>query len=220
MSDPSRHSSPAGPVRRPSLNRALIVAEAITLIREEGADAVTMRRLAQRLRTSPMSLYRHVADREDLMVGMLDDVAGRIRLPPPSTDPRSDLVGVSTAIHNALRDDPWVVPLLVLDGLAGPKILPALERLFAALEQAGFAPRDAMVAYGLIWHYTAGEALETHARGPDAYNRSMVRTSNPGQYPALARLTAGLREGTTGDDHFPENLQRILDGLVGRPGHR
>jgi AcrR family transcriptional regulator len=173
-----------------------------------------MRRLAEDLGTSAMSLYWHVASRQDLLVGMLDHVAGRVRLPDPVGDPRAEITAVLTAIHDALRADPWAVRLIVIERLAGPRILPAVERIFAALTAAGFAGRDALVAYGLMWHYCAGELLSAHpaTEGP-TFAQTMVRTADPATFPTLRQVSDSVPHGAS-SDHFAENLQRLLDGLM------
>lgn len=198
------------------LTRATIVAEAIRLVRTDGLAAITMRRLADHLGTAPMSLYRHIGDRDTLLVAMLDEVARSIAVPERASDPRAEITALFTAVHDALRRDPWAIPLIVTDRLAGPAILPLLERLFVALRQAGLAPRDAMVAYSLLWHYTSGELLNTHPPVADVtFAQSMVRGADAEVYPAFAESVAVFAAGPAGD-WFTENLHRILDGLLPR----
>ncbi len=184
------------------------------LVRGYGLQAVTMRRLADELGTAPMSLYRHIPDRQALMVAMLDQVAREIRLPPPAGDPRAEITAVLTAIHDALHRDSWAISLIVTDKLAGPAIMPALERLFAALRRAGLTLRDSRVAYALLWHYTVGELLDAHMDIPDdTFARQMIRDADPDAYPTLAAVAQAAPPGPPGD-WFAENLQRLLDGLL------
>ncbi|MGP3966733.1 TetR/AcrR family transcriptional regulator [Streptomyces sp. 6N223] len=198
--------------RRP-LDRPTIVAQALRLVRTEGLTAVTMRRLAQEVGTAPMSLYRHIQDRHALLVAMLDEVAGGVAAPPPSGDPRSEITAIFTAIHDALRRDPWAVRLIVSQRPAGPSILPLLERVFAALRAAGLTPRDSMVAYGLLWQYTAGELLHTHPETTDNSAADMTREAPAETCPNLAEAMSAFASGPPGD-WFHENLQRLLDGLL------
>lgn len=199
---------------KPKLNRALIVETALRLVRTEGLGPVSMRRIADELGTAPMSLYRHLADRQELLVAMLDHVAASIPLPTEVGDPRSEIIAVLTAIHDALRRDPWAVELIVTHKLAGPSIVPAIERIYAALRRSGLAPRDVTVTYALLWHYTAGELVDSHHQVDDNYARRMVRAAaDPQTYPALAEAIAAFPPGPPGD-WFAENLQRLLDGLL------
>lgn len=206
---------PTPPTRRPRrrLDRDTIVAEALRLVRAEGIEAVTMRRLADELGTGPMSLYRHVADRQAMLIAMLDAIAQTIRLPPVVGDPRSEITAVFTAIHDALRQDHWAVQLIVGEKLAGPSILPAIERIYAALRAAGLSPRDTAVGYALLWHYTAGELLDRHHATPNSYSQRMVRDASPRDYPHLVESINAFPPGPPGD-WFTESFQRILDGLL------
>jgi AcrR family transcriptional regulator len=216
---PLRHdrpmSRPQPPARRPRrrLDRDTIVAEALRLVRAEGIEAVTMRRLADELGSGPMSFYRHVADRQALLIAMLDAVAQGIRLPPAVGDPRSEITAVFTAIHDALRQDHWATQLIVGEKLAGPSILPAIERIYAALRAAGLTPRDTAVAYALLWQYTAGELLDRHHVTADSYSQRMVREADPDTYPRLMESINAFPPGPAGD-WFTESFQRILDGLL------
>jgi AcrR family transcriptional regulator len=207
------------PPERPSvrLSRATIVAQALRLVRADGLAAVSMRRIADELGTSPMSLYRHLGDRKDLLIAMLDDVARGIVPPPPVADARAEITAMLTAMHDALRHDHWAVHLLVTEKLAGPSILPVVERIFAALQRTGLTPRDASVAYALLWHFTAGELLDAHHEVPDPFAQHMVRTADPDLYPALLSAVNAVAPGPPGD-WFAENLQRILDGVLPRIG--
>lgn len=185
------------PARR-RLDRQMIVEQALRLARAEGLAAVAMRRVAEELGIAPTSLYRHVGDREDLLIAMLGEVAANIELLPAMGDPRAEITAVFTAIHDALRRDPWAVQLIVTHKLASPLVLPALERVFAALRQAGFTPRDATVTYALLWHYTAGELLDAHHDVPNSYQQTMIRAADPTIYPALLESVAAVSPGARG----------------------
>jgi AcrR family transcriptional regulator len=207
----------AGGLRRGPglLDRPSIVAVALGVARTEGLDALTMRRIADELGRSPMSLYRHVADRQALVLAMLDEVAAQIVLPAPVNDPRADITAVLHAAHAAMREDAWVVTALVRDGLASPLILPVVERLFAALARAGLLGERALSAHQLIWEFAYGELLVSHHDRPDAWNRRMMRESDPVAYPALhAAMRAA--PATPPADRFAAHLQILLDGLLTR----
>jgi AcrR family transcriptional regulator len=197
---------------RVALTRGRIVATATALARAEGIAAASMRRIAEELGSSPMALYRHVADREQLLLAMLDDVAAGVVLPEPADDPRVELTAIMTAAHAAFRRDPWVVEVLVVDGLASPLILPVVERLFLALERAGLHGRAAASGYALLWHYLYGESISRRHDRPDSFGRRMVRGIGD-TYPAIARVAAALADQDD-RDYFAENLQRLLGGLL------
>lgn len=197
------------------LDRPTIVATGTVIARTEGLSALTMRRIADELRCSPMGLYRHVADRRALLLAMLDEVGTGLVFPPPDPDPRAEIHAIIGRVHEVLRDDPWVITVLLVDGLASPAILPAMDRLIAALDSAGISGGQALSSHMLLWQYVYGEVLTTYHENADAWNRRMVVESDPTQFPALhgaMRLAAADGEPA---DRFRHNLDTILDGLFG-----
>ncbi|WP_375425083.1 TetR/AcrR family transcriptional regulator [uncultured Friedmanniella sp.] len=213
MSEPAPRPVPAA---RRRLDRSAVLAAATGLARSGGLDELTMRRLAAELGTAPMSLYRHVADRQDLLQGMLDAVAQGIVLPSAHDDPRSELTAVLTAAHEAFRRDPWVVPLIAVDGLASPEILPTVERVLAALSRSGLPDDELIGAYVLLWQYLYGENLASRGAGADNEARRVARLASEEAFPVLRRLVA--RSGpAAATDFFELNLQRVLDAILSSP---
>lgn len=199
---------------RPPLTRERIVDAALGLVRADGLPALSMRALADEVGSAPMSLYRHVADRQDVLVAMLDVIAAGLPVPAPVDDPRAELAGLLTMVRDAFVRDPWVVRLLVDEGLASPLILPVVERVVLALERGGLAGDALADAYELLWHYVYGEAVSTavEATSPRSFAERMTR-ERLADYPAIARMYDGARrEG----DAFARNLDRLLDGVLGR----
>jgi AcrR family transcriptional regulator len=201
---------------RTSLTRSRIVATATGIARAEGLAAASMRRIADELDSAPMALYRHVADREALLIAMLDDVAAAIDVPEPVEDPVAELTAILTEVHAAFRRDPWVVTVLVVDGLASPLILPVIERCLAALERAGLRGREIAAANALVWQYMYGESISMLHDRPDTFARRMSRGTEDA-YPVLGRVRAALGESDP-RDFFAENLARLLHGIVGAGG--
>ena len=197
------------------LSRDRIVDSAMRIARDEGIAAVTMRHLADDLDSAPMSLYRHVADRQALMLAMLDEVARSLEVPDPVDDPRAEITAVMTAVHQVFRREPWVVHLLVVDRLASPLIFPVVDRMVAALRRAGVADDDLVPAYALLWHYTYGEALSSHHDRSDGFSRRLtgeVATSAPEAFPNLALLARHAPEPPW--DFYEESVSRLLDAVL------
>lgn len=206
----------ASPRARPGLSPELVVETAIRLARAEGLGRLTMRRIALELNAAPMSLYRHVADREALLLGMLDVVADGIELPPVAADPRTELEGLMAVLHDGFRRDPWVVQVLATEGLASPKILPWVERTVGALRAAGLGVPEVAAGFACLVHYAYGEVLVSHHDRPDQYARRMVRAADPQRFPAIAEVVRELPFGAP-RDYFTANLGRLLDGLLPKP---
>jgi AcrR family transcriptional regulator len=194
------------------LDRQAIVAAALAVARTEGLPAVTMRRIADELGCGPMSLYRHVADRDALVLEMLDVVAAGIDIPPPSPDPREELTGLLTAVHSALAVDHWAVLPLIAEGKSSPLILPVLDRALAALTSSGLTGRSRLAVHQMLWQYVFGELLWTHHDQPDSQGKRMVRAAPADAFPAVADAVRSA--GGHPAENFADNLQRLLDGVL------
>lgn len=205
MPSPARRLGP--------LTAETIVRAALRLARSEGLDSVSMRRLADELRVSAMSLYRHVSDREDLLVRMLGEIADRVGPPPVEGSPRDRIVAAMEALHAAFRDDPWVVQVLATEGLASPRILPVIDAVFGALADAGLDAERARAGFALLLQFAYGEALVTHHDRADSFGRRMLRDADPAEFPHVARMVTDT--AFEPDDFFAVNLGHVLDGLLG-----
>lgn len=215
-----RRGSGAGAGRTRRLTREAVVQAAVRLARREGIDALSMRRVADEVGTAPMSLYRHVADRQALLLAMLDDVVSSLELPAAHADPASELSAVLGAIHRVLRREPWVTHLVVVEGMASPAIMPAVERIFAALACAGVPDSDLPAAYSLLWHYVEGEAMAAHHDRPDTFARRMFAQAvhdDPVAYPVIRRASSVQVAVASSRDYFDANLQRLLRGVLPSP---
>ncbi|GAA1829467.1 hypothetical protein GCM10009836_04190 [Pseudonocardia ailaonensis] len=199
------------------LDLPTIVDVALGIARTDGLPALSMRRIADELGCSPMALYRHVADRQALLLAMLDAVAARIEIPPFQEEPRAEITALLHAVHAAVEGDPWVVTALVAEGLASPRILPVVDRIFGALDRAGLHGAQAMSGHALIWEFAYGELLTSHHDRADAWNRNMIRNSDPVRFPAVhAVMRAAARApGGPPPEMFGPHLQIVLDGLLG-----
>src|SRR5262245_44451673 len=111
MSQPSApRKTPGRPAR---ISRQDIIETGRRIVTEEGVQRLTMRRLAKDIGSTPMALYHHVRDKEELLVLLLDDYAARtMRRPELPADPRERIVVAAAAIHAALADCPWIVEVL------------------------------------------------------------------------------------------------------------
>src|SRR5262245_19089142 len=109
---------------------------------ESGLDAVTLRRVASRLRVTPMALYRHVADKDDLLDGMADLLYAELRLPGDDADWWDGLAELARATREVLLAHPWAVPLFARP-LAGEHALAVGDALIRTLRDAGFTRAEA-----------------------------------------------------------------------------
>lgn len=185
------------------LSRDEIVAAADAVVRTEGIDALSMRRVARAVGCSPMALYRHVADRDELLRGVLDALAPTLRRPQPSSDPRRTITRVLTITHDWLVTHPWVIDLLPTHRM-GWSVAWVADDVVAAFRSAGLRPAAAARAHEVVWHHLVGEVTTRHSR---AWHPP--RSSGPDD-------TTARRHAVTAQAHdqFLHGLSALLDGLL------
>ncbi len=223
---PPSGSARAGSSRVANLSRERIVAAAVAIADDEGPTAVTMRRIARDLNVSPMALYWHVANKDDLLALMVDAVEGEVDVVEPSGDWRADITTTARRYRQALLRHGWMTSFIGLRRALGPNELPHIERSLAALDDLGLTIREAFNVLMAVETYYLGFAIREQqelaaelARTPIAPARRRAyikaeaeRLRDTGQYPHLVELFA---EGTflTRDERFEFGLARLLDGI-------
>jgi AcrR family transcriptional regulator len=143
---------------RKPLNRDRILQTALAFADEHGIDALSMRKLGQTLGFEAMSLYNHVANKDDLLDGMLDLVLGEIE----PARPGEGLRGVrrsAVSAHNALARHLWAAALLMTPSRIRPGRLAFMDALLRALRDAGFSPETTYHAYHVIDAHIIGFSL-------------------------------------------------------------
>ena len=219
-----------------------IVAAAIAIAVEDGLTALSMARLAARLDCAPMSLYRHVANKDELQALMIDTAPGA----PPDIDAAADwrdgLARWAHELRAVYFRHPWILQIAVTGPPREPGQLAWLECGLRALERTNLGPHDKLAVIMLLLHYVRGEAqLSTtllrgrkRSKNPDrdqwlAYSRTLSALIDPARFPALAALIESdaedpSREGASTVADFEFGLARIVDGVGAlvdsRPGGR
>jgi AcrR family transcriptional regulator len=215
------HAEPAAPPRAP-LTRERVLRAAVDLADRDGIAALTMRRLGQQLGVEAMSLYNHVADKDDLLDGMADLIVGEIGLPPRGADWKAALHAWAVAARVALSRHPWALWLAKPRRRAAPVTLRYHDAVIGCLREAGFSVRAAAHAYSLLRSYTYGFTLHEQSLPLDsseevtaAIRRRYVREIPAEQYPYLVELLVerATRPGSSFDREFAFGLELILDGL-------
>jgi AcrR family transcriptional regulator len=205
--------------RRIPLNRDRILRAALALADEAGVEALTMRRLGEELGFEAMSLYRYVANKQDLLDGMLDLVLAEWELPEAGGEWAESVRESAQSVHDALLRHAWSARLLMTSAHIRPGRLRYMDRLLATLREAGFDPGTAYHVYhlldGFIFGYTLWEIAYTSApMDAEAVTRLMQQV--PWQeYPDLAdHRDQHMSEGPHHEvSAFRVGLDLILDGL-------
>ncbi|MFE1949629.1 TetR/AcrR family transcriptional regulator [Streptomyces sp. NPDC059524] len=219
MSQPSAPRRTPG--RPPRISREEIIRTARRIVDEEGVGKLTMRRLASEVGSTPMALYHHVRDKEELLVLLLDDYATRtLRRPELPADPRERAVAAATAIHEALAARPWIVEVLTADDLMSTSALWFVEQIVDGLAEAGLSPERAVHGYRAIWYYTAGEivvrATAARRRTDDdraTYREQVFAGLDADELPRLAQV-ADRWAPLTATDTYQDGLRALVHGLL------
>ena len=193
---------------RAKLSRSAILDAALAIVRQDGLDALTMRRVASDLEAGPMSLYRHVKDRDDLLLGMMDHVATCIPLPKQQSDDREEIVEIILTIHTAFRSDPWLVHVLLFEGRGSLNVLPLFERLYAAMGRLGCGPAKSIDYYSMLLHYAYGESLSFQTRDKRREIQTEWAEDAFEAYPATSKVMEVAWSWKY--DEFERNLRRLV----------
>ena len=143
----------AGDPQRPRLSKAAVVAKALTLADADGLDALTIRRLAQELGVTPMALYWHFRNKEELLAGLADQIWSEIDTDIDAGAPwHAQLRSLLESLVQVLRAHPCAPQLLVAGEKQSQAALLATEVTLEVLRRAGFDPRHASeVARTTLW---------------------------------------------------------------------
>jgi AcrR family transcriptional regulator len=143
-----------------SLTRAAIVLAAMEIADAEGLDAVSIRRVAAKLAVRPMSLYTHIASKEDLIALMLNEAVADVLLPEPLPDDwREALRAIAHRSYHQFLAHPWALEALGRASRIGPNLLRHGEQSEAAVAPLGLARDDAWHVLRLVDAYTIGQAM-------------------------------------------------------------
>ena len=214
MTDPGQ-----GP--RGRLSRDRVLRAAVALADTGGIESLSMRKLGGELGVEAMSLYNHVANKVDLLDGMIDAVFAEIDLPPEGTDWRTAMRRRAISVRAVLARHPWAIGLMESRTTPGPATLRHHDAVLGTLRGAGFSIELAAHAYSALDSYLYGFALQEPSlpfQSPEETAKVaqmiMARFSS-GQYPHLTEMTVEhvLQPGYDYGDEFEFGLDLILDGL-------
>ena len=204
---------------RPALDLARIVAVAIEIADRDGLAALSMARLAERLGSAPMSLYRHVANKDELLVFMLDAAPG----PPPELPSgwRPGLTTWALALRAVYFTHPWILQVVAGRPPLEPGQLAWLDRGLAALTGTPLTVWQRYDAVMAVLHFVRGEAqiAAVLLSGPSDlaadYAEVVTGLVRPDRFPALAAaITEGLfAADVDGSRTFHFGLTSVLDGV-------
>jgi TetR/AcrR family transcriptional regulator, tetracycline repressor protein len=203
------------------------VRTALDLLDEVGLDELTMRRLAERLGVKAASLYRHVRDKDELLVLLADEIARQIPLVTPSGTWQEQLVAMAHNARRGLRRHRDGARLLAGTAPAGPHRLRLIESLLRVLRLSGLSDRDAAYAAhhlnNFVTEFVADEGrFEAAATAMGLSRRRMLAAARKqfqalpeAEYPTLVALSGPLTEDDP-DGLFQAGVEILLLGLEAR----
>src|SRR3984957_8991264 len=205
---------------RKPLSRAVVLDAAVALADKAGLEAFSMRGLAQELGVVPMALYKHVANKDELLDGMVDTVFSEIELPAGEIDWRSAMRNRAISTREALKRHSWAIGIME-SRHRGPATLRSHNAAMGCLREAGFPFELAIHAYSVQDAYIYGFALQEKDLGfqtPESAGEAAQRRAQAigwrDDYPYLAEIATKLPgSGYDNAVEFAWGLDLILDGL-------
>ncbi|HEX5193463.1 MAG TPA: TetR/AcrR family transcriptional regulator [Solirubrobacteraceae bacterium] len=226
-----RRSTRDRPAKAP-LSEEVIVDTALEILRAEGLDAVTMRRVAAELDTGPASLYVYIRGRDELRAAMLDRVSALVPLEQPDPDLwREQVHLLLTRLLRALDAHPGIAQVAVANVPTTDRAMDFAENMVALLRAGGIDSRDAAWACDILPLIVTATAVETatyQARAAGGHRpedetvarlMSAFAALSPERYPQLTAHAEEMVSGD-GDERFAFAIDTFLDGLVARSARR
>jgi AcrR family transcriptional regulator len=203
--------------RRVPLSRERVLRAAVTLADRGGIEAVTMRRLGQELGVEAMSLYKHVANKDDVLDGMVDLVVGDIDVPPAGTDWKTAMRQRAISAHETLLAHPWAALLVMSRFNIGPGMTRYLDATLGRLREGGFTVEGALDAWHALDSHIYGFTLQELSLPFKVEETRQVSAAVLGQlsaeeHPYVVEVITRIMQ-TGREEDFEFGLGLLLDGL-------
>jgi AcrR family transcriptional regulator len=216
-------SQPAAGSRasRVRLSRERVLRGAVDLADAGGVAGLTIRSLAEELGVKPMSLYYYVANKEEILDGIVDIVFGEMDLPVVGGAWRTEITRRAHSAREVLRRHPWAIQLLESRTSPGPATLRHHDAVLGTLRAAGFSRKATAHAYAVLDAFIYGFAVQEASlpfEGPDSVADvadPVMELMGTGEYPHMTDMAVGyyLLPGYDFADEFQFGLTMLLDGL-------
>jgi len=205
---------------RAPLNRERVLRAALALADKDGMESLSMRRLGQELGVEAMSLYNHVANKDDILDGIVDLVFSEIALPRDGAPWKTAMRERAISAREALLRHPWATSLMQSRTQPGPATLRHHDSVLGSLRKSGFPLVLAAHAFSVIDGYVYGFALQQinlplQSREQVAVVGENILRQLAGEFPYLAEMITdhAMKPGYDYADEFEFGLDLILDGL-------
>ncbi|MFJ9209352.1 TetR/AcrR family transcriptional regulator [Streptomyces sp. NPDC102264] len=215
----TRPTAPRPP--RETLTRQRVLRAAVELADIGGLETLSMRKLGEAVGVEAMSLYNHVANKEDLLDGMVDLVFGEVELPTPGDEWRQAMRQRAMSMRHVLSRHRWAIGLMESRSHPGPATLRHHDAVLGCLRQGGLSLALTAHAVSALDSFIYGFALQEKALPFDTQDgtaelaESIMSGFGDGEYPYLTEIATAhvMRPGYAYGDEFEFGLDLILDGL-------
>jgi AcrR family transcriptional regulator len=203
--------------RRAPLSRERVLRAAVALADQSGIESLTMRRLGQELGVEAMSLYNHVANKDDILDGIVDLVLGDIDVPASGTDWKTAMSRRAISAHEVLLAHPWAAMLIMSRYNIGPGMTRYLEATLGRLREGGFSIAGALDAWNTLDSHLYGFTLQElnlpfEVEETQQVSADVLTQLPADQYPHVAEVITEIMQ-TGRAENFEFGLDLILDGL-------
>ncbi len=205
---------------RALLTRERVLRAALAMADESGIESLSMRLLGRRLGVEAMSLYNHVANKDDILDGIVDLVVEEIAIPSAATDWRYAMKERAASARLAFNNHPWASALMDSRVSSGPARLRYFDTMIGTLLGAGFSLELAAQAFSVLDCYIYGFARQRLNMGSGDENQNKKRAEAlrgvmpDDVYPYLAQMAElTMKKGYDEEADFEFGLNLILDGL-------
>jgi AcrR family transcriptional regulator len=201
------------------VNREAVAAEALAMLDEEGVDALSMRRLAERLGVGTMTLYGYVRSKDELLDAAVGAAVAEFAFTPPDGPLRDRLRALAHAVRDVFERHPALPQLRARGPVVQPPMFRMTEPGMQMLLDAGFPPEDAARTFRLLFVYVFGAMLfgpDTPSAEEQRRARAALHLLPEDEFPAIAATASHMAASTGGREQFDYALDVILDGIEAR----
>jgi AcrR family transcriptional regulator len=201
------------------VNREDIARAALDMLDAEGIDALSMRRLADRLGVGTMTLYGYFRSKQELLDAAVGVAADDFDFEPPEGGVRERFRAYVHAVQRVLERHPALPQLRARQPIVQPTAFRMTERGIGILLDAGFEPVEAARIFRVLFIYKFGSALFGPADAPPEQRRSVraaLHMLPEDEFPAVTAAADGIAASIGGREQFDFGLELILDGIEAR----
>lgn len=200
-----------------TINRESIVAAARGIVEKDGFGALTMRGLATKMGTKPMTLYYYVPNKEALMAALLEQAAAEIPWSTATGAPRDRMIAVIVEMADRLSENDWVIPALRARTQVGAPALTLLNQFVESAYELGATDQQAIDAWRACWYLVSSELMwRSEARSQSEATTAWYESIDPArlaEFPAVRELLPRMPE-IADDFDLRAAIRHQVDGAI------